>query len=162
MDYEFWPSMSRMILFLLMFFGGSAGSTGGAIKQIRILLILKYVNREISRLIHPRAVIPIRIGGKTVPESVMQNVVGFVLLYMVLFCLASLALTSQGMDLISSTGAVAATIGNIGPGFGLVGPAQNYAGLTDLTKVILTFCMLLGRLEVYTILILFMPSFWKK
>jgi trk system potassium uptake protein len=161
-DYEVWPTLSKMLLFLLMFFGGSAGSTGGAIKQIRILLVLKYVNREISRLIHPRAVIPIRVGGKTVPDSVMQNVVGFVLLYMLLFCLFSVILTTQGMDLISSTAAVAATIGNIGPGLGLVGPAQNYAALTDLTKIILTLSMLLGRLEIYTILILFMPSFWKK
>jgi trk system potassium uptake protein len=161
-DYELWPTLSKILLFLLMFIGGSAGSTGGAIKQIRILLILKYVNREISKLIHPRAVIPIRVGGKTVPDNVMQNVVGFVLLYMLIFCFFSILLTTQGMDLISSTAAVAATIGNIGPGLGMVGPAQNYAALTDFTKIILTLSMLLGRLEIYTVLILIMPSFWKK
>ncbi len=162
LDYEIWPSLSKTLLFLLMFFGGSAGSTGGAIKQIRILLVLKYINREISRLIHPRAVIPIRIGGKAVPESVVQNIVGFVLLYIALFCFMSLLLTTQGLDLISSTSAVAATIGNVGPGFGLVGPTLNYAGLTNFAKILLTFSMLLGRLEIYTILILFTPAFWRK
>jgi trk system potassium uptake protein TrkH len=161
-NFELWPAFSKMILFLLMFIGGSSGSTGGAIKQIRVLLILKFVMREINRLIHPRAVIPIRVGDKTVPETVMNSVMGFVVLYILIFCVFSIVLQTQGMDIVSATSAVAATLGNIGPGFGMVGAATNYAALTNLTKVLLTVCMLLGRLELYSILILFIPSFWKK
>lgn len=160
-DYEVWPDFSKMILFLLMFIGGCSGSTGGAIKNIRILLVFKIIKRELYKLIHPKAVIAVKVGNKAVPEEVLQNVVGFVLLYILIFVGVSIVLLTQGMDLLSSTSAVAATLGNIGPGFGLVGPAMNYAHLTGFTKLLLTACMILGRLEIYTILILVIPAFWR-
>lgn len=161
-NYELWPQFSQMLLFLLMFFGGSAGSTGGAIKQIRILIVLKYIRRELAKLVHPKAVIAIRIGDRPVPEDTVEGIMGFVLLYIAVFAVTSLFLMSQGMDILSGTAAVAATLGNVGPGFGMVGPTSTYAGLTMATKLMLSFCMLLGRLELYTILALFVPSFWKR
>ena len=137
-------------------------STGGAIKQIRILIVLKYIRRELAKLVHPKAVIAIRIGDRPVPEDTVEGIMGFVLLYIAVFAVTSLFLMSQGMDILSGTAAVAATLGNVGPGFGMVGPTSTYAGLTMATKLMLSFCMLLGRLELYTILALFVPSFWKR
>lgn len=160
-DYSVWPAFSKMILFILMFFGGSSGSTGGAIKHVRILIVLKYIKREFYKLIHPNSVITIRLGDKTVSENIVQNVVAFVLIYILIFVSFSLIFLTQDMDLISSTSAVAATLGNIGPGFGLVGPAMNYSGLSSFTKILLSFAMILGRLEIYTVLILMTPFFWK-
>ncbi len=159
-DYEVWPDYSKMLLFALMFIGGSSGSTGGAIKHIRILLVLKVIRRELYKLIHPKAVIAIRVGNKTVPEEVLQNVMSFIFLYLLIFLSGSILLLTQGMDLLSSTSAVAATLGNIGPGFGMVGPTMNYADLTTFTKWVLSIFMILGRLEIYTILVLVMPAFW--
>lgn len=162
LDYEIWPAFSKMLLFLLMFIGGCAGSTGGAMKQIRILLGLKAIRRDMYNLIHPRAVTPVMAGTKAIPENIVREVMSFIFLYVLIFVSASLLLLTQGMDLISSTSAVAATLGNIGPGFNLVGPAMNYSALTTLTKSVLSFCMLLGRLEIYPLLILLLPDFWKK
>jgi len=162
LDYEIWPDFSKAILVILMFFGGCAGSTGGGIKHIRILLAFKYVKREFYRMIHPKAVVPIKIGNKTVPEEVIQHAMGFILVYLAIFVISSLLLLTQGMDTISSFSAVAATLGNIGPGFGMVGPAMNYAGLTVFSKLVLSACMILGRLEIYTVLVLLSPAFWKE
>lgn len=159
-DYEVWPDFSKMILFALMFVGGCSGSTGGAMKHIRILLIFKIIRRELYKLIHPKAVIAIRLGDKTIPDDVVNNIVSFVFLYLLIFLFGSIFLLTQNMDFISSTSAVAATLGNIGPGFGMVGPAMNYADLTTAAKWVLSVFMILGRLEIYTILILVMPAFW--
>lgn len=160
-DYEAWPVLSKMILFLLMFIGGCSGSTGGAMKHIRILLVFKIIKREFYKLIHPNAVITVRVGEKPIPENILKNVVGFVLLYIIIFVLISTILLTQGMDIISSTSAVAATLGNIGPGFAAVGPTMNYSNLTNITKVLLICCMILGRLEIYTVLVLLFPAFWR-
>ncbi|HLV09015.1 MAG TPA: TrkH family potassium uptake protein [Halanaerobiales bacterium] len=161
LDYSIWPAFSKMILFILMFFGGCAGSTSGGIKILRVMILFKYIKREFYKLIHPNSVISIRIGGQTIPENVVQNVIAFVLLYFLIFAGLSLILLTQDMDLISSTSAVVASLSNIGPGFGSVGPAMNYAGLTTFTKILLSFTMILGRLEIYTVLILITPIFWK-
>ncbi|HOA40127.1 MAG TPA: TrkH family potassium uptake protein [Halanaerobiales bacterium] len=161
LDYSIWPAFSKMILFILMFFGGCAGSTSGGIKILRVMIVFKYIKREFYKLIHPNSVISIRIGGQTIPENVVQNVIAFVLLYFLIFAGLSLILLTQDMDLISSTSAVVASLSNIGPGFGSVGPAMNYAGLTTFTKILLSFTMILGRLEIYTVLILITPIFWK-
>ena len=125
------------------------------------MIVFKYIKREFYKLIHPNSVISIRIGGQTIPENVVQNVIVFVLLYFLIFAGLSLILLTQDMDLISSTSAVVASLSNIGPGFGSVGPAMNYAGLTIFTKILLSFTMILGRLEIYTVLILITPIFWK-
>ena len=161
-DYELWPAMSQIILFLCMFVGASAGSTGGGMKCLRIMLCFKYSYKELFSMIHPRAVTHIKIGGKTVPEDVVRSVLGFLALYMALFAICTVVLAGTGVDFITSMGAVAATIGNIGPGFGLVGPVDNFAQIPTMGKWLLAWCMLLGRLEIYTLIILIVPEFWRK
>ena len=161
-DYEKWPYLAQIILVLCIFIGGSAGSTGGGMKCMRIMLLLKHSYRELRRLIHPRGVIPIKLQGRVVPEDVLNSVWGFFTLYMALFVVAALLLSAMGLDLATSFTAVAATIGNIGPGLGSVGPAENYAHLPHAAKALLVLCMVLGRLEVYTVFILFVPEFWRK
>jgi trk system potassium uptake protein TrkH len=161
-DYELWPTMSQIILFLCMFAGASAGSTGGGMKCVRIILSFKYCYKELFSLIHPRAVTHIKIGGKTVPDDVVRSILGFLALYISLFALSAVLLAGIGVDFITALGAVAASIGNIGPGFGMVGPAENYAQIPYWGKWLLTWCMLLGRLEIYTLIILVVPEFWRK
>jgi len=161
-DYDTWPAFSKCILLILMFVGGCAGSTGGAIKNIRILLLFKKANREFYRLIHPQAVTPIRLGNKIVSEDVMHNIASFFFLYILIFVISTFIMSILGLDILSAMSSVAATLGNVGPGLGLVGPSQNYAFIPPLGKIILTLCMLLGRLELYTVLILVVPEFWRK
>jgi trk system potassium uptake protein len=161
-DYEKWPAMSQLILLLCMFLGASAGSTGGGMKCLRIMLCFKFCYKELFALIHPRAVLSIKIGGRSVPNDIMRSVLGFMALYMGLFGLSSVLLAGMGVDFVTAFGAVAATIGNIGPGFGTVGPVENYAHLPSLGKWLLIWCMLLGRLEIYTLLIFLVPEFWRK
>ncbi|MBW2407885.1 MAG: TrkH family potassium uptake protein [Deltaproteobacteria bacterium] len=161
-DYELWPAMSQLILLLCMFLGASAGSTGGGMKCIRVMLALKYCYKELFSLIHPRAVKHIKIGGVSVSEDVVRSVLGFMGLYVGLFAFSSVLIASMGVDLITSVASVAATIGNIGPGLGMVGPTDNFAHIPYLGKWVLIWCMLLGRLEIYTVIILFVPEFWRK
>jgi len=161
-DYEKWPAMSQLILLLCMFLGASAGSTGGGVKCLRVMLCFKYCYRELFYLIHPHAVNQIKIGGKTVPDDVMRSVLGFLALYVGLFALSSVVLAAMGVDFVTSFAAVAATLGNIGPGFGSVGPVDNFAQIPYLGKWLLIWCMLLGRLEIYTVIILVVPEFWRK
>ena len=131
-------------------------------KCLRIMLCFKYCYKELFSLIHSRAVTQIKIGKKSVPEDVMRSVLGFLALYMGLFAFCSVLLAGMGVDFVTSFAAVAATIGNIGPGFGLVGPVDNYAQIPYLGKWLLIWCMLLGRLEIYTVIILLVPKFWLK
>jgi len=161
-DYEKWPAMSQLILLLCMFVGASAGSTGGGMKCLRIMLCFKYCYRELFYMIHPHAVAHVKIGRKTVPDDIMRSVIGFLALYTALFAFSTVLLAGMGVDFITSIGAVAASLGNIGPGFGLVGPIDNYALIPDMGKWLLIWCMLLGRLEIYTVIIFLVPEFWKK
>ena len=161
-DFELWQSGGQLIILLLMFIGGCAGSTGGSIKIIRIMLILKHGITEIKKLLHPNAYIPVRLGGRVVPPDVVTNILGFFLLYMILFAAGTVIMTLMNLDLITAISSVAATLGNIGPGLASVGPTDNYSHIPAFGKWILSLFMLLGRLELYTILILFVPEFWKK
>jgi len=161
-DYELWPAMSQVILILCMFLGASAGSTGGGMKCLRVMLYLKYCYKELFLLIHPRAVKHIKIGGVSVPEDVVRSVLGFMGLYVGLFAFSTVLIAGMGVDFITSLASVAATLGNIGPGLGMVGPVDNFAQIPYLGKWVLIWCMLLGRLEIYTIIILFVPEFWRK
>ncbi|HEX7358013.1 MAG TPA: TrkH family potassium uptake protein [Ignavibacteriaceae bacterium] len=161
-DYENWAVFSRMIFFVLLFIGGSAGSTGGGIKIVRHYLLFKNGLLELKRLIHPRAVIPVRLNGKAVSPEIISNVQAFFIIYILIFVLGSILLSLMGVDFVSSIGATATCIGNIGPGFGTVGPVANFSHLPDLAKWVLSFLMLLGRLELFTVLIIFTPYFWKK
>jgi trk system potassium uptake protein TrkH len=161
-DYELWPTMSQLILLLCMFLGASAGSTGGGMKCLRVMLYLKYCYKELFSLIHPRAVKHIKVGGMPVPEDVVRSVLGFMGLYIGLFVFCTVLMASMGVDMITSIASVAATIGNIGPGLGAVGPVDNYSQIPYLGKWVLIWCMLLGRLEIYTVIILLVPEFWRK
>lgn len=161
-DFDLWPDLSRTLLLTLMFVGASAGSTGGGMKVIRIHLVFKYIQREIGSLIHPRVVKAVKVDNEPIQENVLSSVVAFSMLYMLLFIVATLLLLTQKLDLVSALSSAACTLGNIGPGLNMVGPAKTFAPLSDLAKIILSFCMLLGRLEIYTVISLVFPSFWKK
>jgi trk system potassium uptake protein TrkH len=157
-----WSALSQFILLILMFIGGCTGSTGGGIKCFRIMLLLKQAYRELYRMLHPHAVVPVKLGGKSVTPHTMEGVWGFFFLYLFLFTVSTLIMTILGLDLITAISSVASCIGNVGPGLAAVGPAQNYAHLPALGKWVLTLCMLLGRLEIYTVVVLFIPEFWEK
>ena len=160
-DYELWSPFAQMLLFALFFVGGSAGSTGGGIKVIRIQVLLKYIIAEIRKLVHPNAVIPVRIGQRSVPETVLRNTIGFLLFYLGIFLLVAMLLTFYNLDILSAMSASASALGNIGPAFGSVGPYDNYAHLAGPAKWLLSFAMLLGRLEIFTVMVLFSRTFWK-
>ncbi|MCL6635824.1 MAG: TrkH family potassium uptake protein, partial [Peptococcaceae bacterium] len=160
-DFDRWPEFSKFVLLVLMFIGGCAGSTGGAVKNVRVLILFKSASRQILRLLHPQAVVPVRLGREVVPEAVVDNVQAFFFLYFLIFAAATAYISSLGLDLVSALSAVAATLGNVGPGLGLVGPMTNYAALPDSGKVVLALCMLLGRLEIYTVLVVVSVKFWR-
>lgn len=161
-DYEQWRFSSHVILFILMFMGGCAGSTGGGMKIIRSLILIKFGLNEIKRLIHPQAVLPVRVGNMAISREIVTNVAGFFLLYITLFVVGIIVMSGLGLNFETSFGSVAATINNIGPGLGDVGPTDNYSQIPVFGKWFLSFLMLAGRLEVFTVLILFTPSFWRK
>lgn len=159
-EFYYWPPFLEILLLFASFIGGCAGSTGGGIKVVRFLLLIKQGIREIERLIHPSAQIPVRIGGKSVNHRVVDAVWGFFSLYVASFVIMYLMLAATGLDLMTSFSAVAACINNLGPGLAQVGP--HYAGLPDPAKWILCFAMLLGRLEIFTLLVLLTPAFWQR
>jgi len=161
-NFDTWPLFSKFILLILMFVGASAGSTGGGIKCIRILLILKMSYREIFYMVHPHAVASVKIGGRSIPENILRGVSGFVILYLLIFISGSFAMSLCGLDFITAISSVAASLGNIGPGLAGVGPYENYQFIPLAGKWILILMMLMGRLEIFTLLILFIPEFWKK
>ena len=161
-DYEKWPHFSQLILLVCMFLGAMAGSTGGGIKIVRIILMVKHGYQQIFRIIHPHAVTTVKLNGQAVSTDVLGSIWGFFFLYMGLFVVASMVMAGLGLDFITSISSVAASIGNIGPGFGLVGPIRNYLEIPMAGKWVLISCMLLGRLEIYTVIVLLVPEFWRK
>jgi trk system potassium uptake protein TrkH len=161
-DYEQWSPSSEFALLVLMMVGGCAGSTSGGIKIMRIHLLAKFVLSELRRHLHPQAVIPVRMNGVPVPKEVVTNVLGYFIFFILLFLLGVLAMSLLGLDMLSAFGAVAATLGNVGPGLGSVGPTDNYAHLPAAGKWLLSFFMLLGRLEIFTVIVLFSPDAWRK
>jgi len=152
-DFDAWPFFSKILLLLFMFLGGSGGSTSGSMKQVRIILLLKYAYREIYRIIHPAAFTKVKLGDRSVSDDILRNVIGFVIIYITAFALAALALAGMGLDLETATSAVAATLGNVGPGLGEVGAEHTFQVVPPLGKGILCFMMVLGRLEIYTVLV---------
>jgi trk system potassium uptake protein TrkH len=161
-NYGAWPVFVSLVMLALMFIGGSTGSTAGGMKVMRIMLIVKQGAKELSRLIHPRGVSRIKIGFQNIPDHVMQAVWSFAGLYILIFIILSMAISSYGIDQITAFSAAGATLTGLGPGLGDVGPASNYGHLPDGVKFLLCLSMLLGRLEIFTILVIFMPAFWKK
>ena len=154
-DFNKWPPLSQGILMALEFFGGSAGSTAGALKMIRVLIICKFIVREFHRQLHPKLVRPVRVGNKVIPEEMLDNIAGFTLLYFFIFLLAGLAVAAMGVDILSAFTGSAATLGNVGPGLNHLGPLNNFGTLPAGAKVVYTFCMLLGRLELFTLILFF-------
>ena len=160
-DFNIWPAFSRMALLTLMVIGGSAGSTSGAIKVIRLLVVFKYIYRRIRLTINPSAVIPLKVGGNILSEKVISGIIGVAVLYLITLATGTLILSAMGIDLVTALSAVATNMGTIGPGLGLVGPTANYLWITPPGKIVLIICMLIGRLELFTVLALLTPSFWK-
>ena len=161
-DYEIWAALAQAILLFCMFVGGSAGSTGGGMKCMRIQLLLKHAYHGLFKMIHPRSVNRIRFGRAVVQPETLSSIQGFFVLWLTLFVISAFIVAASGVDVLSSFAASLACIGNIGPGVGSVGPTDNYAHLPQLAKWVLMFCMVLGRLEIFTIIILFVPEFWRK
>jgi trk system potassium uptake protein TrkH len=161
-DYLTWQPILTILIFALFFFGGSAGSTGGGIKIMRIVLLLKNSYYELRRMLHPNAVIPVRFNKHTVDSKIITNVLAFFMLYFIIFAFSTIVFTLIDPDMESSMGAVATCLGNIGPGLGNVGPAETFMHIKPIGKWFLSFLMLLGRLELFTVLVLFSPSFWKE
>ena len=161
-DYELWNYFAAFLLFLLFFTGGCAGSTGGGIKMIRWLILLKNTGREMRQIIHPKAILPIRVGKKSIDPNIQRTVLSFFVLYILIFGLGALSMAALGQDLMSSIGASIACLGNIGPAWGDFGPTDNYAQLPIAGKWILIIMMMVGRLELFTVLIVFTPTFWSR
>lgn len=158
-NFSTWPVFLPVLLLFASFIGGCAGSTGGGLKVIRFLLLFKQGFREITKLIHPNAILKIRVGGKVVSENIIEAVWGFFATYVALFFIFMLILMADGLDQITAFSAVAACMNNLGPGLGKV--AANYSNISDLSKWVLSLAMLFGRLEIFTLLVLFTPDFWR-
>ncbi len=161
-DFALWVPGAQLMLFLLLFLGGMAGSTSGGMKMIRVLLVLKQALLEIRKQLHPRGVFVPKVGGKPIPEHIMMNVLGFTLIYMMLFGAGALAMASLGLSLPAAAGAAATAISNVGPGLAELGPVENFGAVPWQGHLILTFLMLVGRLEIFTVLLLFHPGLWRR
>lgn len=160
-DFNLWPQTSKTILVLLMFIGACAGSTGGGIKVSRFVVLFKTIIKELNSYIHPKSIKKIKIDGKPVEHDVVRAINVYFITFMIVFSISVLAISFEGKDLVTNFTAVAATINNIGPGLELVGPTQNFGGFSVVSKYVLMFDMLAGRLELFPLLILFHPSIWK-
>ncbi|QGU94667.1 TrkH family potassium uptake protein [Clostridium bovifaecis] len=161
-DFNLWPTFSKMILVSLMFVGGCAGSTAGGIKNVRIVLLFKVIKRELLKIIHPKAVYTVKVGGKAVEEESLMSIASFFFIYLIIFITNIFIVSLDGFDIVTTTSAVAATLGNVGPGLGMVGPMGNFSEFSSLSKIVMSLGMIIGRLEIYPILLLGVPSFWKK
>lgn len=163
LDYLTWiPGGFWVIILMLMFIGGSSGSTGGGIKVVRIHILFRNSYMEFKRLIHPHAVLPVRYNKSSIPQNTINNVLAFIILYIMILAAGTLIMSFTGLDLVTSFGAVATSLGNIGPGIGDVGPASNFANISVFGKWFLGLLMLMGRLELFTVLIIFTKYFWKR
>ena len=161
-DYAQWPMFAPLWMMFLTAIAASSGSTGGGIKMVRTMILFKQAGREFVKLLHPAAVNPMKIGGHVVPNNIVFAVLGFIFLYFMTIATLIFVLLISGLDFITAFTAVLASINNCGPGLGAVGPASNYAGLTDFQTWVCTLAMLIGRLEIFTVLILFTPHFWRR
>lgn len=160
-DFDLWPPLATTVILLMMFVGGCSGSTGGSVKPGRYMIIGHRTLIELKKMVHPKAIYPLRFGGRFIGEDLLINVLQFFFLYILFFAAGFVTLSALGLDLISSISAAATCLGNIGPGLNLVGPTRNFSLLPDLAKYVLSILMLVGRLEIYPVLVLFMPEFWR-
>lgn len=161
-DFNLWPSFSKSILFLLMFMGGCAGSTAGGFKCARVVILIKKIRREIKKLLHPRSVNTMSFEGKSIENQVVSSTSAYLVVYIMILCICFLIISLDGFDLETNLTAAVACVNNIGPAFGAAGPASSYAEFSPLSKIVLSLAMLLGRLEIYPLLLTFSPSTWSK
>ncbi|MBN2652318.1 MAG: TrkH family potassium uptake protein [Spirochaetales bacterium] len=161
-NYELWPHFSQGLIFLLMFIGGSAGSTGGGIKVVRIITLFKLAVYEMKKIIYPKSVFTIKMNKQPVEAEYLHNVGGFFFLYIICLIVTTMVVAAGGYNITSSFTTALATVGNIGPGFGDVGPVCNYSHFGAPVKWFLSFAMMVGRLEIYTVLVVLLPRFWKR
>lgn len=161
-DFNLWPGLAKTVLFFLMFMGGCAGSTAGGLKVSRVVLLLKMIRREFQRMLHPRSVGVVQMEGKRINDATLKSIGVYFALYSLIILVATLLLSWEPFDLETNLSAAVSCFNNVGPGLGMVGPASNYSAYSPLSKVVLSFSMLLGRLEVYPILLAFSPSTWSK
>jgi trk system potassium uptake protein TrkH len=160
-DFALWTPFLQILLLAIMVVGGCSGSTAGGIKCVRAMMLMKQGYRELVKMVHPRAVLPLRLGRVTVPQHVASAIFGFFFLYCMILGISTLFITASGIDMITATSAVISALSNIGPGLGEVGPTSNYAAMPDAVKGVLGFCMIVGRLEILTVLVLLTPDFWR-
>ncbi|NDP20321.1 MAG: TrkH family potassium uptake protein [Paludibacter sp.] len=161
-DYNLWPPFTWYLIIILMLIGSSAGSTAGGMKVIRVLLVFKYSYLEFKRIIHPNAIFPVRYNGHVLPEQIIARVLAFILLYFIIIFIGATFLSITGLGYLESFSGMITCLSDVGPGLGSIGPANNYSHLPDVSKWFLTFVMLVGRLEIFTVLLLFTPIFWKR
>ena len=161
-DFNLWPTFSKVIILLLMISGAMAGSTGGGVKTTRIVIMLKSIRRAIDKILHPKIVKSVKMDGKVVDEEIISGVLLFLGAYTVIALIAMIIVSLDGFDLITTSTAVLTSISNVGPGFEMVGPTGNFSAFSGLSKFVLSFCMLAGRLEIYPMLIMFSKSLWKR
>lgn len=161
-DFNLWPMFSKSILLTLMFFGACAGSTGGGVKSIRILVLFKSLFHEIKHTVHPNSVQTVKVDGKSIDANTLKSILIFFFAYVMIIIFSVIIVSLDNFDFMTSFSAVIATISNIGPGFELVGPMGNYADFSNLSKIVMSICMILGRLEVIPVLVLFAPSIWRR
>ncbi|MDD4490435.1 MAG: potassium transporter TrkG, partial [Paludibacter sp.] len=161
-DYTLFHPVAWMLVLIIMLIGASAGSTAGGMKIVRVLLVVKYAYYEFKRIIHPNAVFPVKYNGLIVRDEIITRVLAFILLYIMLIIIGSIILAFSGMGFLESLSGMITCISDVGPGLGSIGPAMNFASIPDFSKWFLSFVMLIGRLEVFTVLIIFTPIFWKK
>jgi trk system potassium uptake protein TrkH len=161
-DYEPWNSFAKTLLLVLMFVGGCAGSTAGGMKVIRLLVLAKNARYQLRRELHPQAVLPVKVSGRVIPETVRSSILGFFFIYVTVFVIATMLLSASNVTIVTAASAVAATLNNVGPGLELVGATKNFAPIADYGKVVLIAAMVLGRLELMAILVLFTRSFWRR
>ncbi len=160
-DFDLWPWFSKTLILLVMFIGASSGSTGGALKVVRLVIVAKYAHRQLYNAFKPRVVLPMKMGGRVIPDNIVRESVAFFIVYQSVFLFSTLAVIALGLDFVTGLSGVAATLGNVGPGLAKVGPTLNFSTLPDLVKIIFMFDMYVGRLELWTVLILLRPAFWK-
>ena len=161
-DFDLWPNSCKFILFVLMIIGSCAGSTAGGLKVIRLAFVIKLVKRGISRRLHPRAVMPVKIGGSIVSADTVSGVASFVILYLMTMAVSTLLISLEGVSMVSAASSVMACLSNIGPGLEAVGPTLNFGFYSPASKILLSFLMIAGRLELYTVMLLFTLAFWKR
>jgi trk system potassium uptake protein len=161
-DYGMWPSLALVAILMLFFTGACAGSTAGGIKMFRHMILIRAIGREIRQSVHPRAVLPLKVGNRIVEPPMVRKVLSFLMLYIILFLVGALSLTAMGVDAVSALSASIASLGSVGPALGEFGPSSNYAGMPEVGKWLMSLLMLIGRLELFTVMVLFSLPFWRE